>query len=94
MCVAGTQPSVTGDAHLPAKIVQLDRAHHSRIACDSEIAQHGQAAMARKRRSSALSPCLDAIGIATALIAVSAARRSLARATRDNRRQVRLVTTS
>jgi hypothetical protein len=29
-----------GDAHLLAEIVRLDRAHHRRIARDSEIAEH------------------------------------------------------
>ena len=29
-----------GDAHLLAEIVRLDRAHHRRIAGDSEIAEH------------------------------------------------------
>ena len=33
-----------GDAHLLAEIIRLDRAHHRRIAGDSEIAEHAKIA--------------------------------------------------
>ena len=42
--------SDAADAHLLAEIVRLDRAHHRRIAGDSEIAEHVKIATARIRR--------------------------------------------